>query len=122
MTQRLINIADLSSLQDYETIIDFTTNSPSFPLLTESSTIPRTTAINPQIEESTSVVIEPRNPPHARYWRPSSQLINKLRFLHEEAYAQFPCAPCCYCGRLLYPLKAVWVDRNSNLLFPFEEL
>ena len=34
----------------------------------------------------------------------------------------YPCAPCCYCGRLLYPLKAVWVCRNSNSRFPFEEL
>ena len=109
MTQRVIQIADLPALQEYETIIDFTTDS----LLLEPCTTTEATSINPQSQASMSAIVESQyntsNPPRAQYWHPSSQLIKKLRFLHEKAYAQFPCAPCCYCGRLLYPLKAVWV-------------
>ena len=126
MTQRVIQIADLPALQEYETIIDFTTDSPLFSLLPEPCTTTDATSINPQSQASMSAIVESQyntsNPPRAQYWHPSSQLIKKLRFLHEKAYAQFPCAPCCYCDRLLYPLKAVWVCRNSNSRFPFEEL
>ena len=80
----------LPTLQEYETIIDFTTDSPLFSLLPEPCTTTEATSINPQSQASMSAIVESQyntsNPPRAQYWRPSSQLIKKLRFLHEKAY------------------------------------
>jgi len=125
MTQRVIQIADLSTLQEYETVINFTADSTLISLLPEPYTTTQAMSINPQSQISTYASVNSQyntsDSTHVQYWRPSSELIKKLRLLHEEAYAQFPCAPCCYCGRLLYPLKAVWVSRNSDSRFPFEE-
>ena len=121
MTQRIINIVDLSALQqEYETILDFAANDflpNAFPT-TPQHILANSHTVTSRSESQYNI----SDPPRVQYWRPSSQLIKKLRFLHEEAYAQFPCAPCCYCSRLLYPLKVVWVCRNSNSRFPFEEL
>ncbi|CAG8593381.1 9931_t:CDS:2 [Paraglomus brasilianum] len=123
MTQRIINIVDLSALQqEYETVVDFANDL----LPNVFATTPQHVLANSHTVTSRSATFESQynanGSPCVQYWRPSSDLIKKLRFLHEEAYAQFPCAPCCYCGRLLYPLKAAWVYRNSNSRFPFEEL
>ena len=43
-----------------------------------------------------------------------------LRLLHEENYAQFPCIPCPYCSRLLYPQSAKWLVRNNDIIYPFQ--
>jgi len=45
-------------------------------------------------------------PSNTTHWRPSDELRKVLRLLYEEDYAQFPCVPCSYCSRLLYPQSA----------------
>ena len=50
------------------------------------------------------------------YWRPSDELQKVLRLLYKEDYAQFPCVPCSYCSRLLYPQSAEWVVRNNDTI------
>ena len=48
-----------------------------------------------------------------QYWRPSNELKKILRLLYEEDYAQFPCVPCSYCSRLLYPHSVKWVSIRN---------
>jgi len=57
-----------------------------------------------------------------QYWRPSNELKKILRLLYEEDYAQFPCVPCSYCSRLLYPQSVKWVTRNNDITYPLEML
>jgi len=45
-------------------------------------------------------------------WRPSRRLRKKLAQLFNDHYNQFPCLPCIYCGKLLYPEKAFWVTQK----------
>src|SRR6185312_6493702 len=40
------------------------------------------------------------------YWRPSHSLYKILHSLYENDYAQFPCIPCSYCSRMIYPHSA----------------
>ena len=47
-----------------------------------------------------------------QYWRPSNELKKILRLLYEEDYAQFPCVPCSYCSRSLYPHSVKWVTKQ----------
>jgi len=53
------------------------------------------------------------------YWRPSDALQKTLRKLYKD-YAQFPCVPCSYCSRLLYPHSVKWVIRNDNFTYPLQ--
>ena len=39
-------------------------------------------------------------------WKPSRRLQKKLLQLFDDHYNQFPCLPCVYYGKLLYPEKA----------------
>ena len=34
---------------------------------------------------------------------------------------QHPCVPCSYCGRLLYPQKANWIQRRENFEYPLTQ-
>lgn len=87
MTQRIINIVDLSALQqEYETILDFAANDflpNAFPT-TPQHILANSHTVTSRSESQYNI----SDPPRVQYWRPSSQLIKKLRFLHEEAYAQ----------------------------------
>ena len=73
--------------------------------------------ISPSI--NVSIPAHPQEIEHT-FWRPSDILIQILRRLHEEDYAQFPCIPCSYCSRLLYPYQIKWIIRQANYVFPFE--
>ena len=54
------------------------------------------------------------------YWRPSDALRRTLRKLYEKDYAQFPCIPCSYCSRLLYPHSVKWVIKDDNFVYPLQ--
>src|SRR6185312_10424641 len=34
--------------------------------------------------------------------------------------AQFPCIPCSYCSRLLYPHSVKWVIKDDNFVYPLQ--
>jgi len=72
--------------------------------------------ILPSINEPTPAQID-----HT-FWRPSDTLLKVLRRLHEIDYTQFPCVPCSYCSRLLYPNQIKWITRQTNSVFPFEHV
>ena len=83
MTQRVIQIADLSTLQEYETVINFTADSTLISLLPEPYTTTQAMSINPQSQISTYASVNSQyntsDSTHVQYWRPSSELIKKLR-------------------------------------------
>jgi hypothetical protein len=54
------------------------------------------------------------------YWRPSDSLIKILRSLYENDYAQYPCIPCSYYSRLLYPHSTKWIVRDETTVYPFQ--
>ena len=54
------------------------------------------------------------------YWRPSNTLRKILCRLYEDDYTQFPCVPCSYCSRLLYPHSAKWIIRDETVTYPFQ--
>jgi len=58
MTQRVIQIVDLPTLQEYETIVDFTADSPLVSLLPDPCITTHATSINPQSQTSMSAIVE----------------------------------------------------------------
>ena len=110
---RIIDNYSFDSITPYESIIDFPRpTSHIFPETSSNQSI----AILPSINEPTPAQIE-----HT-FWRPSDALLKVLRRLHEIDYTQFPCVPCSYCSRLLYPNQIKWITRQTNYIFPFEHV
>lgn len=54
------------------------------------------------------------------YWRPSATLRKILTHLTNNEFAQFPCIPCSYCSRLLYPHSTKWIVKDETIRYPFE--
>ena len=109
----IIDNYSFDSITPYESIIDFPRpTSHIFPETSSNQSI----AILPSINEPTPAQIE-----HT-FWRPSDTLLKVLRRLHEIDYTQFPCVPCSYCSRLLYPNQIKWITRQTNYIFPFEHV
>ena len=106
---QVIDIFILDTLENNEIVIESLStnngNRSTFPSLSSPSEMPITQAY----DHSTT-----------QYWRPSNELKKILRLLYEEDYAQFPCVPCSYCSRLLYPQSVKWVTRNDDVTYPLE--
>ncbi|RHZ53160.1 hypothetical protein Glove_450g4 [Diversispora epigaea] len=55
-------------------------------------------------------------------WTLSKKLENlKNRFENVILY-QFPCIPCSYCSRLIYPCDAKWIIHNQETNYPLEKM
>ena len=95
---------------DYEDYLDLSPKFlPEFTSQSSDSTVSRPT---PQFISADTIT--------STYWRPKYILINVLRKLHYDAYTQFPYAPCCYCGRMLYPYQILWILKENNTAFPLQ--
>ena len=107
---KIIDALSVGELMDYEDYLDL---SPDFlPDLTPQSSDSTISRPTPQFISADTIT--------SPYWRPKETLINVLHKLHYDAYAQFPCAPCCYCGRMLYPYQINWILKENNITFPLE--
>ena len=113
---RIIDNFSFDSLAPYESIVDF--SEPTSHIFPESSSH-QSDIISPSINAPTPMRLQEIE--HT-FWRPSDALIQTLRRLHESNYAQFPCIPCSYCSRLLYPYQIKWITRQTNHTFPFEQV
>ncbi len=51
-------------------------------------------------------------------WTPSKKFSKLLDNFESSILNQFPCAPCAFCGRLMYPLKCGWLPYNNNHPYP----
>ena len=106
---QVIDIFILDTLENNEIVIESLStnngNRSTFPSLSSPSEMPITQAY----DHSTT-----------QYWRPSNELKKILRLLYEEDYALFPCVPCSYCSRSLYPHSVKWVTQNNNVTYPLE--
>jgi len=90
MSQQILDIYTVDSLQISESV--FHSADTSWLTQNHQSAFP----ISPIDSDITDVQAQ-------SYWRPSDALRRTLRTLYEKDYAQFPCIPCSYCSRLLYP-------------------
>jgi hypothetical protein len=54
-------------------------------------------------------------------WTPSKKFSKLLDNFDSSILNQFPCAPCAYCGRLMYPLKCEWLPYVDNYPYPLLE-
>ncbi|GBC30708.2 DNA helicase PIF1, ATP-dependent [Rhizophagus irregularis DAOM 181602=DAOM 197198] len=55
----------------------------------------------------------PTNP-----WIPSQKFNKLLNTFETNILNQFICAPCAFCGRLMYPEKCEWLPYNENFPYP----
>jgi hypothetical protein len=51
-------------------------------------------------------------------WIPSQKFIKLLDTFKTNILNQFICAPCAFCGRLMYPEKCEWLPYNENFSYP----
>ena len=51
-------------------------------------------------------------------WTPSTKFLKLLDNFDSTILNQFPCAPCAFCGCLMYPLKCEWLSYDDNYLYP----
>ena len=54
-------------------------------------------------------------------WTPSKNFLKLLDNFNLDILNQFPCAPCAFCGRLMYPLKCEWLLYDDNYSYPLLE-
>ena len=108
---QVIDIFTIDSLQTNETVFRASDSSPFID--DNHSTL--SSSSQPDI-----LLTQTSNSSPTSYWRPSDRFQKILRILHEDDYAQFPCVPCSYCSRLLYPLSTKWVTRDNNIVYPLE--
>ena len=72
---------------------------------------------------SSSVISAPinLNPLPIIPWIPSTKFLKLLDNFNSSILNQFPCAPCAFCGRLMYPQKCEWLSYNNNYSYPLCE-
>jgi hypothetical protein len=51
-------------------------------------------------------------------WTPSTKFLKLLDNFNLSILNQFPCAPCAFCGRLMYPEKCEWLPYDDSYLYP----
>jgi len=54
-------------------------------------------------------------------WKPSTKFLKLLNNFDSSILNQFPCAPCAFCGRLMYPQKCEWLPYDNNYSYPLCE-
>ena len=107
-------ITDVFSLDADETVFNMNDNL----WLTHVDT--NNTASAPFHEPSTSSNNELAENNNYSYWRPCTALCRILNYLTNDDFAQFPCIPCSYCSRLIYPHSTKWIIRDETIRYPFE--
>ena len=74
-----------------------------------------------QIALSSPVFSVPTIPLPISPWTPSTKFSKLLDKFNSNILNQFPCAPCAFCGRLMYPQKCEWLPYDDNYLYPLLE-
>lgn len=54
-------------------------------------------------------------------WKPSKKFSRLLLNFSSSILNQFICAPCAFCGRLMYPERCDWVGYDETLAYPLLE-
>jgi len=104
------HVIDVFTLNTNEMVFDINDNWLTHPNLIIPTTQHETSNNNNNSMEITTDT----------YWRPSNTLRKILCQLYEDDYTQFPCVPCSYCSRLLYPHSAKWIIRDETVTYPFQ--
>ena len=107
-------VIDVFSLDADETTLNMNDN--SWPMQIDTNN----TMSSSLHESSTSNNNELPETNNYSYWRPCTALCRVLSHLTNDDFAQFPCIPCSYCSRLLYPHSTKWIIRDEIIRYPFE--
>jgi len=65
---------------------------------------------------STSTIPQNHDP-----WQPPRVLKNLMKKFDNLILYQYPCVPCSYCTKLLYPIECKWENYDQNKIYPLEE-
>jgi len=57
---------------------------------------------------------------HYDPWKPSKTLKNMMKRFDKLILYQYPCIPCSYCTKLLYPTECKWENYDQNKTYPLE--
>jgi hypothetical protein len=72
------------------------------------------------IYTSTNFALQPENLVF-NPWRPPRKLSNLHKKFQETILYQFPCIPCSYCSKLMYPNETRWTIYNPSFTYPLQE-
>ena len=72
------------------------------------------------IYTSTNFTFQPSNLLNFNPWHPSRKLLNLHKKFQEVILYQFPCVPCNYCSRLMYPTEVKWISYDPFLTYPLQ--
>jgi hypothetical protein len=108
------------TFQHYTFDTDLPSESPSNPELMlrelQSQLQSRQLAYSPPDPIFTNLNSLPITP-----WTPSTKFSKLLDKFNSSILNQFPCAPCAFCGRLMYPEKCEWLPYVDSYLYPLLE-
>ena len=105
MSFHVHQILSLSPLQNGENVLELS-----------SEPVPVAQSVDNVQSASTCV-----NPQPAFPWTPSDKFLNIRAKFESYILYQYPCVPCSYCGKLLYPEKAKWIQNDESYLYPLKQ-
>jgi hypothetical protein len=98
---QLISQTDLYNNDQSHDLIEMTTSTSHYSQLIQDFT------------NSNAISFQP--------WRPSQRLRSLHTHFQNTILCQHICLPCAFCGKLLYPAKAKWIQFDENYTYPLEE-
>ena len=54
-------------------------------------------------------------------WQPSNKLSKLYDKFQTTILYQFPCIPCSYCSKLMYPNETRWIKYDPLLIYPLQK-
>jgi hypothetical protein len=102
MSSHVFRVLEIEPLQQGESIIDFSSNDTQ----DQSNQLRNSYLQMTQLPQ----IFSP--------WNPSEKFKTLKNKFELYIYAQHPCLPCSYCGRMMYPEKSRWILKNNHFTYP----
>src|SRR5271154_1569708 len=102
MTSHIFQILEVEPLQQGESIINLSHNDTR----------------NQPIQQLNSYLQITQLPQIFPPWIPSEKFNTLKNKFDLYILAQYPCLPCSFCGRMMYPEKSHWVIKNHHFTYP----
>lgn len=121
MSFHVYQILELGPLQPNEQVFEnFTDSRTGAPTTTEDlSTIHQTSSNEITAQYPTHPTPSGEIVPHPIIsWEPSQKFMQVKQKFESYILYQYPCVPCSFCSRLLYPEKAKWTQKIENFEYP----
>nr|CAG8647514.1 8694_t:CDS:2 [Entrophospora candida] len=121
MSFHVYQILELGPLQPNEQVFEnFTDSRTGAPSTTEDlNTIHQTSSNEITAQHPTHPTPSGEIVPHPIIsWEPSQKFMQVKEKFESYILHQYPCVPCSFCSRLLYPEKAKWTQKIENFEYP----